>query len=318
MTDPTADTRKPPMSKDIPLTLTLEPGEYQCYAALPDQNGNPVRLGGQLSLQGNRPPELGLHGDIPEEATTDLDKGVTMVSYPQLSELPLLRVDLVRGNDVLLLDCTINKWAPGRALIGAAAALVGVTIPEDDQPPRFTEVTVQISGAAAVIAPPPLEKVTFPIKREPDTPMEWTATERLPRRITDNDAGAEVSAYWYVSFSGDDGYAHRVTFSPVIEITLTEPVDLATLREQWLEPLHRIIGLSTGRTETITYLGVELAEADGRELQVYGTNITQQPYAPRQNDLLKIEQAFHTYGDEDSSSSSFAAAGRPPAPSITR
>lgn len=118
------------MSKDIPLTLTLEPGEYQCYAALPSDDGNRVRLGGMLSLQCNRPPELGLHGDVPEEATTDLDKGVTMVAYPQLSELPLLRVDLVRGNDVLLLDCTVNKWAPGRALVGAAAALVGVTIPE--------------------------------------------------------------------------------------------------------------------------------------------------------------------------------------------
>lgn len=50
--------------------------------------------------------------------------------------MPLLRVDLVRGNDVLLLGCTIEKWMPGRAIINAAAALVGVTISEDDQPPK--------------------------------------------------------------------------------------------------------------------------------------------------------------------------------------
>jgi hypothetical protein len=289
------------MNKDIPLTLKLEPGEYQCYAALPDHDGSTVRLGGMLSLQGNQPPELGLHGGIPEEATNDPDKNLTWSTYPQVSELPLLRVDLVRGNDVLLLDCAVNKVLPGRALVTAAAALVGVNIPEDDQPPQFTSLTVQISGAAAVIAPPPLVSVTIPIQREPETPMVWTATERLPRKITDNDDGAEVTAYWYVSFSGNDGYAHRVSFSPVIEITLNEPVDLATLREQWLEPLHRIIGLSTGRAETTTYLGVELAGGGGRELQVYGTNITQQPYAPRLNDLLKIEQAFHTYGDDDTS-----------------
>lgn len=289
------------MANDVPLTLKLEPGEYQCYTALDAEDGTPVRLGGILSLQGNQSAELGLLGGIPDESTTDLEAGVTMAAYPQVTELPLLRVDLVRGNEVLLLGCTINKWMPGRAIVSAAAALVGLTIPEDDQPPRFESLTLQITGAAAVIAPPPLEKVYGPLKPEDDKPMEWRAVERLPRKITDHDDGAEVSAYWYVSWSGGDGYAHRVTFSPVIEIAFSDPIDLDTLRDQWLSPLDRIIGLSTGRPENNTYVGVELAGGDGRELQVYGTNITQEPYAPRLNDLLKIEQAFHTYGDDDAS-----------------
>jgi len=287
------------MANDVPLTLKLEPGEYQCYATLPAKDGSSVQLGGLLSLQGNRPPELALHGDIPNDPTLDFPPGLT--TYPQISQLPLLRVNLVRGNDVLLLDCTINRWMPGRAIVNAAAALVGVTIPEDDQPPKIKNLTIQISGAAAVIAPPPLQELHFPMKREADKPMEWRAVERLPRKITDHDDGAEVSAYWNASWSGGDGYSHRVTFSPAIEITFAQPIDLDTLREQWLSPLDCIIGLATGRAETNTYVGVELAGGDSRELQVYGTNISQQPYAPRLNDLLKIEQAFRTYGDDDAS-----------------
>jgi len=289
------------MANDVPLALKLEPGEYQCHTALAAEDGTLVRLGGMLSLQGDQSAELGLHGGIPDESTTDLEAAVTMSSYPQVTELPLLRVDLVRGNDVLLLGCTVNKWMPGRAIINAAAALVGLTIPKDDQLPKFQSLTIQITGAAAVTAPPPLEKLYGPLKREDDKPMEWRAVERLPRRITDHDDGAKVSVYWHVSWSGGDGYAHRVTFSPVIEIAFTDPVDLDTLRDQWLSPLDRIIGLSTGRPETNSYVGVELAGGDGRELQVYGTHITQKPYAPRLNDLLKIEQAFHTYGDGNAS-----------------
>lgn len=289
------------MSNDVPLTLKLEPGEYQCYAMLPQKDGSPVRLGGMLSLQSNRSPELGLHGAIPDEFTVNPTSGEASANYPQMDTLPLLRVDLVRGNDVLLVDCTIERWMPGRARVTAAAALVGISIPDDEQPPQFTNFTIQVSGSAAVIAPPPLATVKIPMERKPDEPMEWGAVERLPRKITDDDDGADVAASWYVSYSGGDGYAYRIAFSPVIDINLAEPIDLATLREQWLEPLQRITGLSTGRTEALTYLGVELAGSDGPELQVYGTNITQQPYAPRQSDILKISHAFYTYNDGDAS-----------------
>lgn len=289
------------MSTDVPLKLRLDPGEYQCYASLPDTTGAPVRLSGLLNLLPNRPPELSLHGNVPAEATISSNDGVISYTYPQVSHLPLLAVDLVRGNDVLLLDCTIEKWAPQRAVVTAAAAFVGVTISPVEDNLQVNRLTIQVSGADAVTAPPPLQTVTFPIKREPDVPISWVATERLPRRVTDTDDGAELSAYWYVSFSGNDGYSHRVSFSPVIEISLTEPIDLDTLRHQWLEPLRRIVGLSTGRAETITYLTVELVGDENRELQGFGFDITQQPYAPRGNDLLKIKPAFQSYGDDAAS-----------------
>ncbi len=301
------------MSTNVPLKLRLEPGEYQCYASLPDPAGAPVRLAGLLSLQPNRLPELSLHGDIPGEGSINPANGETWYTYPQVNQLPLIAVDLVRGNDVLLLDCTIEKLLPQRAVITAAAALVGVTISPITNAVRFSGLTIQISGADAVTVPPPLEQVTLPLRREPDVPVTWAATERLPRKITSIDAGDELRSYWYASYSGGDGYTHRVSFSPVIDVHLAEPVDIDTLRQQWLLPLTRIIGLSTGRVEAITYLDVELGRAEtpfdlgeefageNRELQVFGTNITQQPYAPRGNDLLKIEQAFNTHGEDDTS-----------------
>ena len=46
------------------------------------------------------------------------------------------------------------------------------------------------------------DDLAVPLQRESDVPATWSATELLPRRISDSDDDAELSAYWYASFSG--------------------------------------------------------------------------------------------------------------------
>ena len=298
---------------ESPLQLTLPPDDYQCEAELAGANGHAVRLSGILHLEASLPPRLRLHGDVPLAGEPNPD-GTVGYRFPQISEWPSLRVDLVNGRDVLLVDCKVTRF-PSRATVDAAAAVLGLggfRNPlhrtrrrnfDDDEPGLFDGMRIQISGCDAIIAPPPIAATSPPPqKREPDAPLTWSVMERLPRSVVASDNVARVECSWPCSFSVPNGYQHRVRFSPVIEVTLTEPVDLRKLATDWIEPLHRLIGLSTWRQEKITYLAVRPAAAkDQRHLQVFGSNITQQPYASDDNEVLRTRRAFQCWDTDDAS-----------------
>jgi hypothetical protein len=74
----------------------------------------------------------------------------------------------------------------------------------------------------------------------------------------------------------------------------TSPLGFDDCLEQWIEPLRRIISLSTGRTEDITFLSVSRPAADDRhdEFQVYGHKLDQVPFATRDTYIRKIRTAF--------------------------
>lgn len=95
--------------------------------------------------------------------------------------------------------------------------------------------------------------------------------------------------------SAPEGFFYRVTFSPVVLIKLTTPIPLEHALSDWIEPLRRIVSLSTGRQEPVTYLAVGTTpseDADRQPLQVYGSGIQQQPFASRANDIRVIHRSF--------------------------
>lgn len=289
------------MTDRAPLKLALPPGEYQCYAYLPDLEGGTARLGGMLELAERRPPLMHLHGELPVEREST-PGGATGMSFPQVRRSPAMRVELVLGIEVLLLDCSIETWLPQRAIVSAAAAIVGRAgraMPTDD--PTFGAVRLQVTGSDAVIASTPLARFEFPLARKPDEPTKWSAVERLPREVTDSDDGAEVSGEWIVSFSPPNGYELRIAHSPVIDIRLAQPISMRALVDEWIVPLRNIISLSTGRQETISHLAVALGPSGAETLdcmQVYGSTLTQQPFASDPNDVLQTRLAFNCHGDD--------------------
>lgn len=299
-------------SHEPPLRLSLPADDYGCYAELPTADGTPTRLSGILRLEASLPPRLILHGDVPSQEELDIEG---WIGFPQISQQPTLRVDLVNGRDVLLVDCTITVF-PLQATVDAAAAVLGLggfrnsPFPgtqkrnfADDQSGEFNGFRIQISGSDAIIAPAPISATSPPPQeREPDAPLIWSVKERLPRSVVAADDGARIECSWLCSYSFPNGYHHRVSFSPVIDVTLTQPIGLHQLTTDWIEPLHRIIGLSTWRQETITYLAVTLPGGDEtRHLQVFGSNLTQQPYASEHDEVLHTRRAFQCWDDDDAS-----------------
>jgi ApeA N-terminal domain 1 len=288
------------VAKESPLKPRLEAGEYECHAHLPDGKGSHSTLGGMLSLESDRPPVLSLHGDVPVFYETV--EGGRSASFPQNSHHPVLSVDLVNGKDAILLDCAVEVWAPGRALILPAAALMGRLgrTATDGSEPLFKGLRMQVTGCDAVGSPPPLGSVEFPTKFEPDSPATWSVTERLPRATGASDNSATITAYWHVSFPLGNPYEHHLSFSPVWEVELMQPILLRQMLDDWVNPLRGIVALSTGRTEKITYLELTLEDDANRgQFQVFGANITQQPYAADETEVRKTKRAFVCYGADD-------------------
>ncbi|GAB2585218.1 hypothetical protein GCM10009593_25450 [Microlunatus antarcticus] len=287
------------MTSPSPLKLTLEPGEFDCQAELPYPDGTAARLNGRLRLSADGRPELALYGAIPAEFHINDSNGEMWQDFPQTSYRPSLQVDLVNGREVLLIDCKITFWIE-RALIVGTIAVVGMPGNFTGTDPwLFDGLQLQITGCDAVIAPSPLAQVKQPQTKEINKPFEWAVIERLPRETVSADNDAEVSSGWHNSFSFPNGYQHRVAFSPVIDVNLQQPVDLPTLAKQWIHPLHRIIGLSTGRDEKITYLGLRPTGNEDRVLQAFGVNLVQQPYAADHNEIMRTRRAFQCYGDDN-------------------
>ena len=101
---------------------------------------------------------------------------------------------------------------------------------------------------------------------------------------------------FYSSVTAPEGFFFQVTFIPIVLVTFTEPADFDQAFSHWVEPLRRIVALSTGRKERITYLSVTVREPESNEqervFQVYGTALHQAPFSSGGNDLLKVERAF--------------------------
>lgn len=136
------------------------------------------------------------------------------------------------------------------------------------------------------------------MRREADRPAKWAATEnQAAREMNSSDHGAKMRAYWHGSYSVADIYGHRIQFSPVASLDLTEAMPLNHLIERWITPLNRIVGLATSRRETISYLSVSTAPDQHRGLQVFGSGITQDPYAADGAELARAEPAFRCFGE---------------------
>jgi hypothetical protein len=76
---------------------------------------------------------------------------------------------------------------------------------------------------------------------------------------------------------------------------------MRALVDEWIAPLRNIISLATGRQETISHLAVALGPPGaetGDYMQVYGSTLTQQPFASDPNDVAKTRPAFHCHGDD--------------------
>jgi hypothetical protein len=113
-----------------------------------------------------------------------------------------------------------------------------------------------------VVAIPPIRTTEVPMKLPAGTKhldWSWKAVGEPNSTQAWTDDGTKVEIRFFNSYSVDDWFAFRVNFSPVTTISWPTPIPLTIVFDDWLEPLRRLIALSTSRRERLTYVSLELA-----------------------------------------------------------
>lgn len=221
------------------------------------------------------------------------------MSFPQRYEHDAIRGRLINGLHIVLVESVVEIWFPERAVIHSRAALIG-THPIPDDAPLLTDVEVQVEGLDAVSSEGPLKTFQLPTAVMNETRyLDWSygAVGNPESTSTWEDAEAEVELRFHNSMSAPEPYFFRVAFSPVVLIRFTAPLAFVSVFTDWIEPLRRIVALSTGRQGKITYLAVGVAGGQPADepksgFQVYGTAIHQMPYSSRGDDVRKTKVAF--------------------------
>ncbi|MGJ8721565.1 MAG: hypothetical protein ACSHW9_06925 [Salinibacterium amurskyense] len=281
------------MSSDgIPLKVILEPGEYRVECQLPSASGDVSSISGDLKLLADRSPRGSVYGDVPLEWMGGIE-GIT--SYPQSYGVPSVTGTLLNGLTVILVDASIEIWFPGRATIVARAALVGRESLGSHEF-RVKNIKVQVEGLDSVAGIGPIGKVNVPPRQKANQQYldwSWEALGNPESTQIWADSDAEVELRFDSSVTAPEAFFFRVTFSPVLYIRSTRPLDFDDAFSLWIEPLRRILSLATGRKERITYLSFEIVDGvHGRHFDVFGSGLHQEPYSSRGNEILEVERAF--------------------------
>ncbi|MEU3703624.1 HEPN domain-containing protein [Streptomyces anulatus] len=285
-----------------PLKLSYEPDDYLCTWILPHGEGETIELPGNLKVLPMRPPTGVVYGSVPLESHS---KGV--FSFPQTVQVTALTGIMANGGSVILLDASITYWSMGKGHISGSAALLGHGRDIFGWPsslkqlgrnttPLVSSVKFQISALDAIIGTLPIKSVQTPGRHRENPTDLWSATVNL-----------EASSRWetqetslHVGYDGRmntaGGYEFTLAYSPVASFKINNHLPLRSVMDELVEPLRRIISISTGAPQDLTYLSVELDSSRGAH-QVFGTGITQNPFTSSSKDVRSKNSAILARAD---------------------
>lgn len=287
------------MRNRVPLTEVLEPGEYRVQWTIPSREGGEVTLEGDLELTADRPPRAHAYGDLP--GTYTYTDGTRSAGFPQHYDGGQIRGRLLNGRYVLLIDTDIVVW-PERVTLQARAALIG-RLPAPAGDLQVVRIDVQIDALDAIAGIPPLKDLFLPKPPAGSAYLDWTwqVTGQPDSTQKWADDHADIELRFLNSYSGSDWFAYRINFSPVVQIRLTDPIDFDDVFTDWIEPLRRIVSVSTDRQERLTYLELHVRNGEEtEEWQVYGHGLHQDPYASLGNTVTKTKTAFWVSPQDES------------------
>lgn len=282
----------------VPLRLRLAPGTYRVRWSLVGDDGTSADLEGDLELRADERPRGNLYEGVPIRRKM-IREGSWYSQLPQTRHEDVLRGRLLNAMQVTLLDVEIVMWEHNRAVITAAAALVGGPL-SGAFDGGVASVLLQVTGLDAVAGIAPVKRVKLP-KREGARYLDWSwhADGNPDSTQSWSDDEADVELRFESSVTAPEGYFYRVSFSPVVQIQFDKRIPFREMVEKWIEPLRRIVSLSTGRREEVTYLEIASSDFEGPQdhLQAYGSHISQVPYASRENSFRAIHRSF-TFAQE--------------------
>lgn len=271
-----------------PLKAT---GDYLGTWVLPHGDGATVELPGQLTLAANATPEGVAYGGVPW--ISEDPPGVR--SFPNYSQLERVVFRLANGGSVLLTDVTLDHGINDDARVYASAAVVSDgDLCEVDS---FAGVRFQVEYLDAIAGSAPLASVHFPKKTgtysgelNDDAGQVWT------------DDTASVDLGYQGMLHSIEVYQLHLGFSPVVEVTTSEPIPFAAWRDDWIDPLRKVVSVAVGRPASLTYVELKRATpADevgwGSRCQVFGTAIAQSPFESQQANIQRVESPLQLKPD---------------------
>ncbi|HEY8986058.1 MAG TPA: HEPN domain-containing protein [Streptomyces sp.] len=294
--------------QQTPLRLSYEPDDYLCTWNIPDGKGGSTELPGQLEVLPNRAPKGSVYGRLPLNRD-EPQEGVFSFSFPQVVEAPVLSGTLANGGSVILLDAHITYWTMNQGHVTGSAALLSkggeffgrrspqMTPEHDNEIPLVSSIEFQITALDALTGTAPIASVQTP-GIHPDNPKGlWSANLNLEARAEWAKEGVELSVGYNGRMRTADGFEFRLCFSPVATVTFQRGVSLRVAFDEFIEPLRRISSIATGKPQDLTYVAVRLTDIAG-QYQVYGTGITQAPFASSEKDVRNHRSAIRAKADE--------------------
>jgi len=191
-------------------------------------------------------------------------------------------------------------WFPERVRVSASLVLVGLGQPANASVEVCT-VRFQVTGQDAVTGFPPLWRtILFP--KEPGESATYKLGAREDARIVWEDEAARVTSDFAAASATADLYRVDHRFSPHITVELDEPISMAAMAENWIDPIRWLIALSTGQRQDVTMLtatGEDSKHVDG-EWTVFSAGVTQAPYNSSGDVVFDAPSALCVGPDKDS------------------
>jgi hypothetical protein len=229
----------------VSVKVPFEPGEYPGRLTLPLGPGEAV-----LDLRPNRAPTFTVHGYGP----------MSTGGFPKPAQHhPRLIGRLRTNHDVVLGYAQLQDWGPLLALHRGFArwALVGLGVADHE---TWERVYVQVSGLESILRPP-MEAVQWPSDGSTER-QEYSAFVRpYPVAESTND-GVHVYPRYNVSFSLSDPYQHQVTTVAEVRFRADELRSVDAWIEEYVEPLTTLVGIATGRVESLRLVVTQNGEFD--------------------------------------------------------
>ena len=273
------------------LTLSVELGEYPCIWHVPSESGDLVQVHGFVTLEGGRRAHgYGFWSDVPLAGD----------SFPQVDQYDSITCDLSSGDVATFLNASVMTVFPERLRVSASLVLVGLSRPAASRGAVAT-VRFQVTGQDAVTGFAPLSRsIQFP--RVPGESATYKLRAREGAIIVWEDESARITSDFAAASATADLYRVDHRFSPHITVELDQPVSMAAITEDWVDPVRWLIALSTGQGQDVTMLtatGENSQHVDG-EWTVFSAGVTQIPYNSSGDVVLDTPSALRLGPDGDS------------------
>lgn len=275
------------------IKLPYAAGENLVTWNVPGCDTSGCEIPGSLKLEVGKYPFGDLYGALPVEWHG------RSAAFPQRTTFEMLTGRLASGSNVVLSNGRLEYWTPNRGFVTGLLAVLSQNEFVGDKPRKYDSIEFQIEGLESIVGITPIDKVSFPAEK--DAEPIYAARINEEGNLHWSQDGVEMRFFYGVSIHDFDPYKFGMDFSPVLRITLAEPI---TAREWWFEwvlPMRKLVSLLTKASRSVRYviLSEKAQENDFRYYpdQLFGWDIAQEPVNSAIDDTRSVSSIVNVSKD---------------------